>query len=152
MICNLCGKRFEEGTAFCDNCGNALVPENNVNTYQNQAFQAQNYQSQPQAFQPQPYQMYQHAKESVSVGGYIGRTLINYIPFVGPLIYFIMLFVWAGDTSKEDSFRNWAKAQLWVILISVAIALVSVILIAIIGGTSAIALFDALFSGMEYYY
>ena len=39
MICNLCGKRFEEGAVFCDNCGNALVPENNVNTHQNQAFQ-----------------------------------------------------------------------------------------------------------------
>ena len=49
----------------------------------------------------------------VKPSGYILRYLINLIPFVGPIVYFIMLFIWSADTTKEESFRNWAKAQLW---------------------------------------
>ena len=51
-------------------------------------------------------------KEPVSIVGWIGRSMIPLIPFIGPLVYFIMLFVWSDDSDKEDSFRNWAKAQL----------------------------------------
>lgn len=34
-----------------------------------------------------------------------------------------MLFVWSGDTTKEDTFRNWAKAQLIVMAISVGLTI-----------------------------
>lgn len=46
------------------------------------------------------------------------------IPILGWIAYFVMLAVWAGDQSKEQTFRNWAKAQLWVILIVVGIVLI----------------------------
>ena len=39
-----------------------------------------------------------------------------------------MLFVWSGDTEKEDSFRNWAKAQLIVMGIALVVAVVCVLL------------------------
>ena len=38
------------------------------------------------------------AKEPVSVGGWIGRSLIPFIPVVGGIVYLIMLFIWSGDT------------------------------------------------------
>lgn len=64
----------------------------------------------------------------VSVGGWIGRSLllnvVLCIPILGWIAYFVMLAVWAGDQSKEQTFRNWAKAQLWVILIVVGIVLI----------------------------
>ena len=71
-------------------------------------------------------------KESVSIGGWIGRFLIPYIPVVGGIIYLIMLFVWSGNAKKEDSFRNWAKAQ----LIVLAIAIVLSIILAVVFGAA----------------
>jgi hypothetical protein len=44
------------------------------------------------------------------VGGWIGCSLIPLIPLVGGIVYLIMLFIWSDDTTKEESFRNWAKA------------------------------------------
>ena len=70
--------------------------------------------------------------ESISVGGWIGRTLIPYIPLVGGIVYLIMLFIWSGDKKKEDSFRNWAKAQLIVMAIVIVLA---VVVVAAFGGT-----------------
>lgn len=70
----------------------------------------------------------QPEKESVSVGGWIGRYLITLIPIVGPIIYFIMLFVWSGDESMDDSARNWAKAQLILLLVVLGIVFVVVLL------------------------
>ena len=51
-------------------------------------------------------------------------------------MYFIMLFVWASDKEKEVSFNNWAKAQLWVLLVIASIALITVLLILFVFGTA----------------
>ena len=50
--------------------------------------------------------------KAVSTMGWIGRGLINCIPLVGPLVYFIMLFVWSFGKKFEVSSRTWARAQL----------------------------------------
>ena len=83
---------------------------------------------------------YSEKREPITVGGWILRSLIPMIPIVGSLIYFIMLFVWSGDKSKEESFNNWAKAQLWTMLI-VAIL---VVFILIIGFAVGISFLDSL--------
>lgn len=72
------------------------------------------------------------AKQPISVGGWIGRSLIPMIPVVGAIVYLIMLFIWSGDQTKEDSFRNWAKAQ----LIIMAIGIVLAIIVAVVGGVA----------------
>lgn len=69
----------------------------------------------------------QEKKETVSIGGWIGRFLIPYIPVVGGIVYLIMLFVWSGNTKKEESFRNWAKAQLIVVAIAVVLSIILVV-------------------------
>ena len=71
-------------------------------------------------------------KAPISVGGWIGRSLIPLIPLVGGIVYLIMLFIWSGDTTKEETFRNWAKAQ----LIVMAIAIVLTIILAIAFGSA----------------
>ena len=114
MVCPNCGKEVAPGTRFCESCGAKLEEQST----QNSGYYASPVQSAPQP-QASVY------REPVTAGGYILRYLINLIPLVGWLIYIVMLFVWAGDKTKEESFNNWAKAQLIIILISVILVIVS---------------------------
>ena len=94
-VCTNCGASLHDNATFCGNCGEKFT------------------------------EIYQRrAKTPVSIGGWIGRSLIPYIPLVGGIVYFIMLFIWSGNSEKEDSFRNWAKAQLIVIGIVVALSII----------------------------
>lgn len=62
-------------------------------------------------------------KKPVTVGGWIVRSLIPAIPVFGWIAYLVFLFVWMSNKKREASFRNWAKAQLLVLLIVLAIGL-----------------------------
>lgn len=113
MICEKCGTQIENGKNFCSNCGEPIGAEFSL---------PQNVQNNAQP-----------KKTVVTAGGYILRSLINFIPVFGPLIYFIMLFIWNADSSKEESFRNWAKSQLILAIIALGIVLlVAIIAIVII--------------------
>lgn len=167
MFCRNCGNSIPEGAATCEKCG-AVVNQSqpireqsaNSNAAQNQNQQQSQQQSQqqnqyrPQAVQYTPqnqgynynqqtggYGYYQPKPQPMSVGGYIGRSLLTLIPFVGGLIYFIMLFVWGGDTTKEESFRNWAKAELWMMLIGVVISVIAFIIIFAVMAASGTGIF-----------
>lgn len=102
-ICNICNTTVNDEASFCPNCGTHL---------------------------PEGYSTYQprNSKEPISVGGWIGRMLIPCIPLVGGIVYLIMLFIWSGDKKKEDTFRNWAKAQLIVMAIVLVLVIISVVL------------------------
>ena len=102
-ICRICNTTVNDEASFCPNCGQHL-PEG-ASTYRSRM-----------------------DKEPITVGGWIGRTLIPCIPLVGGIVYLIMLFVWSGDTKKEDTFRNWAKAQLIVMAIVLVLVIIGVIL------------------------
>jgi uncharacterized membrane protein YvbJ len=106
-VCNKCGATLNDNVAFCPNCG-SNVPAGYPGYYQ------------PAASQP------------VSVGGWIGRMLIPFIPLVGGIVYLIMLFIWSGDNTKEETFRNWAKAQ----LIVMAVVVVLTIIITVVFGVA----------------
>ena len=111
-VCNTCGASVNDNVAFCPNCG-SIVQEN------------------------RPARTMAPAKKPISVGGWIGRSLIPCIPVVGSIVYLIMLFIWSGDTEKEETFRNWAKAQ----LIVTAIVLVVAIIIGVVFGAALTELF-----------
>ena len=100
-ICKICNSTVHDEASFCPNCGKHL---------------------------PEGISTYNAAIEPISVGGWIGRMLIPYIPVVGGIVYLIMLFVWSSDSKKEATFRNWAKAQLIVMAIVLVLAIVGVIL------------------------
>ena len=108
-VCNNCGTTLNDNVGFCPNCGNNV---------------------------PAGYPVYNQpvapAAQPVSGGGWIGRSLIPMIPLVGGIVYLIMLFIWSGDSTKEETFRNWAKAQ----LIVMAIAVVFSIIITIVFGVA----------------
>lgn len=115
MKCPSCGAEMPFGQQFCTNCG-AQVGNNSTGYTSGQSFNSygQNTPGYGYGMGPMP----------VSVGGWIGRSLIPFIPFVGWLVYLIMLFIWSGDQTKELSFRNWAKAQLVVMAILIGIAII----------------------------
>lgn len=134
MFCEKCGKELPEIAKFCDKCGHpvaaAPAPQAEVPKETPTPAAPVNTPPRPQApVQNAPVfpNAYVAPKAPISVGGWIGRSLIPMIPFVGAIIYFIMLFVWAGDKTKEESFNNWAKAQLWVMLISVVLLILFIV-------------------------
>ena len=116
MVCNKCGTNLKDGATFCQNCGARVETPQPV-----QPVPGQN---------PTPINYYVPEKKHVSVGGWILRYLINVIPCVGPIIFIIMLFVWSFDESYDDTSRNWAKAQLIWLAISVVL---SILIVAIFG-------------------
>ena len=110
--CKHCGTKFDDSIAFCPMCGTNVLTNRPAYTQ----------------------------KEPISVGGWIGRTLIPCIPLVGGIVYLIMLFIWSGSKDKEETFRNWAKAQLIVIGVIVALAIVS----ALVFGTALTDFLDSI--------
>ena len=109
-VCNNCGTQLNDNVSFCGSCGA------NVHTAQKET------------------------KSPISIGGWIGRSLIPCIPLVGGIVYLIMLFIWSGDTKKEDTFRNWAKAQ----LIVMAIVVILVAVFAIVFGSTFVEIMNSL--------
>ena len=132
MKCLSCGAEIPDNVAFCTNCGTrieapAAAPQQNAaNDLVNPT--PTPIQAPPQApGMPPQGAGYYRPPQPMSIGGWIGRYLIQFIPFVGGIVYLIMLFIWMGDTTKDETFRNWAKAKL--ILIAIGIALVVIIFV-----------------------
>ena len=115
-VCNNCGATLPDEVAFCNNCGASVQPV-------------------------QPIATQSAKKEPISVGGWIGRSLIPCIPVVGGIVYLIMLFIWSGDTKKEETFRNWAKAQ----LIVTAIVIVLAIILGVVFGVAAASFAESMY-------
>lgn len=114
--CPNCGTVLADEVVFCTSCGAAaLTAEAAV---------------QPAAPAPVSYAPpAEPPKAPMSVGGWMARDLIAFIPLVGGILYFIMLWVWAADQSREESFRNWAKSRLIWIAVGAGIGLLMVILL-----------------------
>jgi heme/copper-type cytochrome/quinol oxidase subunit 2 len=66
-------------------------------------------------------------KPSLTLGDWIISVLITKIPLIG----FIILIVWAVDKNIDPDKANWAKAELIVRLIMIAIAIVIITIIGI---------------------
>ncbi len=136
-VCPHCQAQLTDDTVFCTTCGaQQAAPAPAPAPVATQAPVAPMY----------PYPA--PPKQVMTVGGWIGRSLIPCIPIVGSIVYLIMLFIWMGDETKEESFRNWAKAQLIVMLIAIGIVVLLFVLIFAVLGFSFAAIADS----PAYYY
>jgi uncharacterized membrane protein YvbJ len=119
MVCNNCGRTmYNEQAKFCEYCGQKLVSE----------------QEPVNPILPRTVTVIEEEQEKpVSLGNWLGSLALMFIPFVGGLVFFIMLFVWAFAGYVPQSKKNWARAM----LIIAGIVLVLAIILVIIGLSSA---------------
>ncbi len=128
MFCEQCGANLQEGATFCNACGSPVESQEEVESVYTPPVQ------------PEPVinttvnNYYPEQKKASSVAGWIFRPFLALIPIAGPIIYIIMLFKWANDKTMEVSFNNWAKAQLWLMLIGVGLGVIGVIIALLIAG------------------
>ncbi len=121
MICSKCGNQLQDDALFCPRCGattGSETPDGNT--------QSENFAPFTPEFKPV------NEDEHVSVPMWIGIFLINIIPCVGPLIYIVMLFVWAFGNNNKTSLKNFAKAQLIVALAVICLAIVALLFVSIL--------------------
>ncbi len=136
MKCPNCNFENNDGVTFCVHCGSKLDDSSSYrDNYQNNAdngnqmYQQQMYQQQNYNYQP----VVKSEDEHMTVGGWVGIFCINLIPFVGSLIYLIMLFVWAFGSTPKKSLKTFARAQLIMLLIIIAIAIIVILILAVTG-------------------
>lgn len=81
----------------------------------------------------------------VSTGKWVGIQFIKWIPIVGGIAYLVMLFIWAfGSDNQNETFRNWAKAE----LIMTAIAVVFWVIMAVFFGAIIWNIVDGINKGV----
>ncbi len=97
--------------------------------------------------QPQPRPI-EPEGQSVSLGVWLCRRLINFIPCVGPLVYLVMLFVWSFDKKYDDTSRNWARSEL--IFAALGIILSIIFIVAIVSFFSVSGYGDILEDAIEH--
>lgn len=138
MHCENCSSQIPENSVFCSECGAKVekqevsppLPTPQPSPYESQpaAYHAaepqQNYAS---SSTPPPY--YAAAAPSAAsapyvkplgVGSYLGMILLTAIPIVG----IILLFVWAFSSDTNLNRKNYARAVLIMMLISIVLAIV----------------------------
>ncbi len=127
MKCTRCGGDIIDGR--CVVCGydvsgydvsgnTAQQPRVNRDTYYGGANPA-----------PNPYSSgldYSPKNEPVSVARWVGRMFLRWIPFVGGLVYLIMLIIWACSDRFEKTSKNWAIASLIMAAVNIIVGILIV--------------------------
>ncbi|MCR4594564.1 MAG: zinc ribbon domain-containing protein [Clostridiales bacterium] len=119
MNCPYCGAPVAPGQTICGACGRNL-PQ--------QAAPTQNYYAAPQStYNSMPIQSAGYTSDQykpLSPWAYIGYNLLFSIPLVG----FIMMIVFAVDSTGNINRRNYARSFLLVMAIALVLSLIFVIL------------------------
>lgn len=147
MICKNCSAQIPDGSKFCTACGHKIVVEPFVASKPQQPPQTQHtqtpLQAQPTQVPPQvqqgqgaPYNLNDAQQQTVSkntaldapltVLDFFLMSLLSFVPIIG----FIFLLIWAFSGNTNINRKNYARAALIWILVSVGL----MILLTIIGG------------------
>ena len=147
MICKNCSAQIPDGSKFCTVCGHKIVVEPFVAPKPQQPPQTEPTQVPPQAPYTQtppqvqqghvpPYNLNGTQQQTVSkntaldapltVLDFFLMSLLSFVPIIG----FIFLLIWAFSGNANINRKNYARAALIWILVSIGL----VILLSIIGG------------------
>jgi len=138
ITCSRCNSQNDDDNNACIYCGQ-LLKDQPVQNAEIDPVAPPVYQPQQNTYAPQPvynnnvYPNAQQINQTVSVGEYIGIWAWCLIPFVGGLIYLIMLFVKAFGGNTKPSMANFCKSQLILMLIGFGLSIILTILIAALG-------------------
>ena len=136
MLCNKCKADIAENSLFCPHCG-AYTTEQGFQQFDTAATQFCNM-----------YQLNNKADdEPVSVGMWLGIFLIN---LIGCLVYIILMFVWAFGNNTKKSLKNFARAQLIILLIAACILVLVLIFVSLTNWNYFVR--PDVFDGYRYYY
>lgn len=133
MICNSCGRdNLNQNANFCEYCG-ASFREGNVHeteTTNNYSYQSGTGNASDPIPPPMPAQAIEikDKQKPVSYLNWLGTYFIMFIPFVGGIVFFVMLIVWAASSNTPESKKNWARATLTFIIIMFVLALILALL------------------------
>ncbi|HHT98001.1 MAG TPA: zinc ribbon domain-containing protein [Clostridiales bacterium] len=110
MICKNCGRKSNnDDSNFCDYCGEAFREVNiHIEKEENIKEIAELEKG-----------------KQISMFNWLGSMCLSLIPLVGPLVYIVMLFVWSFGKDTATSKKNWARAMLIFILISIILLMMS---------------------------
>ena len=144
MICKNCGEMNDSLSKFCTNCSQPLYDEHEFDYNPPPPpppTQIANASGPNQSYYRPPYNQPPNyagplVDEHVSVGNWIGIFCINLIPCVGPIIYLVMLFVWAFGSTPKKSLKNYARAQLLIAAILLGIVIIVIIIAVAIASAS----------------
>ena len=104
MYCKKCGGKLESYASHCAFCGEP------VEKYDTKA----NYVKEER----------EEETKHMTVLQWIGLPLLNAIPLIGSIIYLVLMFKWAFGSNKDITLKNYAKANLIMILIAFILAAV----------------------------
>lgn len=135
MICNSCGRDNQnENANFCEYCG-ASFREGDLHGSEptptnNYSYQSGTGNASAMTPPPMPAQTIEISdnKKPVSFLNWLGTYFIMLIPFVGGIVFFVMLIVWSVSSNTPESKKNWARATLAFMVIMIILTLLLVIM------------------------
>lgn len=144
--CPNCATVNEDNSAFCVGCGAALPQEEKpaAPSYSQPAAQPVYPQqpvasAYPQQTYSQPYgyavfneNMLPQEYKPVTIGQYIGYSILFSLPLVG----LIMMIITAFSSEKNVSLRNFAKAYLILTLIGAVVGIIATIFMVTVAGAA----------------
>lgn len=111
MVCKTCGRNTQNEEAnFCEYCGGAY--REHMHPTVNTAPQIQMMTESDAGEKP------------ITFLNWLGSYGLLLIPFVGWLVYLVMLFVWSFGNNTPASKKSWAKATLVFTAISIVVVIV----------------------------
>lgn len=128
MVCNSCGREDLSENNFCGYCGASLRNDNihePEQTYNNFYKNEQGMTSAQLTLPKHPQAIDANTNNKpVSFLNWLGTYGIMFIPFVGGLVFFVMLIVWSFGNNVAESKKNWARATLVFSIIMFLLAMV----------------------------
>lgn len=103
MVCKSCGRSTSnENANFCDYCG----------TSYKEVIYHQNEERQSIESIVKERNEVEEGDKPISFRNWMGTLLLPIIPLVGPIIYLVMMLVWAFGSDTNQTKKNWARASL----------------------------------------
>ncbi|MGF7141861.1 hypothetical protein HNQ56_000271 [Anaerotaenia torta] len=129
MICNNCGRQIQnEAANFCEYCGFSFreqrqgteagaVPEPGQSFLPRQDMQQRplsmsGMEQFPSGMTQAGLPQGEAQDKPISFLGWLGTYALLLVPYVGWLIFIVMLFVWAFSNSTPATKKNWARVTL----------------------------------------